>query len=162
MRKLFLLLFLIPVLSWADCFSEQGKTYDLNNKRYYDSHSPEYQKKAHCEAHRCAALNQLTPTCLCENLGGLVKTHQEGSMSLEYWNKASFCKAGVYLDGSSGHESGYFQLPHFKVKPTISSPAKTTPTATKTSITDAKSQCSDIGFKAGTEKFGDCVLELMQ
>ena len=32
----------------------------------------------------------------------------------------------------------------------------------KTSITDAKLQCSDIGFKAGTEKFGDCVLELMQ
>ena len=38
-------------------------------------------------------------------------------------------------------------------------PTSTTP---KTSITDAKSQCSDIGFKKGTEKFGDCVLELMQ
>jgi len=32
----------------------------------------------------------------------------------------------------------------------------------KTSITDAKSQCTDIGFEADTEKFGDCVLELMQ
>ena len=43
-------------------------------------------------------------------------------------------------------------------------PAPTTiPTpSTKVSIEDAKSQCSDIGFKAGTEKFGDCVLELMQ
>jgi len=43
-------------------------------------------------------------------------------------------------------------------------PAPTTiPTpSTKVSIDDAKAQCSDIGFKAGTEKFGDCVLELMQ
>ena len=32
----------------------------------------------------------------------------------------------------------------------------------KISIDDAKSQCSDIGFKAGTERFGECVLELMQ
>ena len=38
----------------------------------------------------------------------------------------------------------------------------TTPTTPKTSITDAKSQCTDIGFKKGTEKFGDCVLELIQ
>ena len=32
----------------------------------------------------------------------------------------------------------------------------------KVSIEDAKSQCSDIGFKKGTERFGECVLELMQ
>ena len=37
--------------------------------------------------------------------------------------------------------------------------SKTTP---KVSIDDAKSQCSDIGFKTGTERFGECVLELMQ
>jgi len=30
------------------------------------------------------------------------------------------------------------------------------------SMAPFKSQCSDIGFKKGTEKFGDCVLELMQ
>jgi len=35
-------------------------------------------------------------------------------------------------------------------------------TTTKVTIEDAKSQCTDIGFKAGTEKFGGCVLELMQ
>ena len=34
--------------------------------------------------------------------------------------------------------------------------------ASKVSIDDAKSQCSDIGFKKGTERFGECVLELMQ
>lgn len=43
---------------------------------------------------------------------------------------------------------------------TFNDPAsKTIP---KVSINDAKAQCSDIGFKAGTEKFGDCVLELIQ
>jgi len=31
----------------------------------------------------------------------------------------------------------------------------------KVSIEDAKAQCTDIGFKAGTENFGSCVLELM-
>ena len=36
-----------------------------------------------------------------------------------------------------------------------------TPTSTpKVSIDDAKKQCEDIGFKAGTEKFGECVLRL--
>ena len=43
------------------------------------------------------------------------------------------------------------------VKPTPT-PA-TTPTP-KVSIDDAKKQCEDIGFKAGTEKFGECVLRL--
>jgi hypothetical protein len=38
-------------------------------------------------------------------------------------------------------------------------PATTTP---KVTIDDAKSQCTDIGFKTGTERFGECVLELMQ
>jgi hypothetical protein len=42
------------------------------------------------------------------------------------------------------------------VKPTPIS-KKTTP---KVSIDDAKKQCEDIGFKAGTEKFGECVLRL--
>ena len=27
-------------------------------------------------------------------------------------------------------------------------------------ISEAKSTCKDIGFKEGTEKFGECVLEL--
>ena len=46
---------------------------------------------------------------------------------------------------------------------TPTSTPTTTPTPTPTptvSIDDAKKQCSDIGFKAGTEKFGECVLEL--
>jgi len=43
---------------------------------------------------------------------------------------------------------------------TLSTTQKTT--TPKVSIDDAKAQCSDIGFKKGTEKFGECVLELMQ
>jgi len=41
-------------------------------------------------------------------------------------------------------------------------PTATPTLSTKVTIDDAKSQCTDIGFKKGTEKFGDCVLELMQ
>jgi hypothetical protein len=37
--------------------------------------------------------------------------------------------------------------------------SKTTP---KVSIDDAKKQCEDIGFKPKTEKFGGCVMELME
>jgi len=41
-------------------------------------------------------------------------------------------------------------------------PTQAPTTSTKVSIDDAKAQCSDIGFKAGTEKFGECVMELMK
>ena len=154
MRKLLLLLCLIPVLSWADYTPERSKSYDLKGvETTQPEHYHEYDKNEHIEMHRCAALNQLTPTCICENLGGLI----------EIKNNDFFCNAGIFSDGSVGSSMNNLQLPHFKVKPIISSPAKTTPTATPTvSIKDAKSQCSDIGFKKGTEKFGDCVLELMQ
>ena len=36
----------------------------------------------------------------------------------------------------------------------------TTPAAAKPSLEDAKVKCKDLGFKAGTERFGDCVLKL--
>ena len=151
MRKLLLLLFLIPVLSWADYTPERGKTYDLKGvETTQPEHYYEYNKNEHIEMHRCAALNQLTPTCICENLGGLI----------EIKNNDFFCNAGIFSDGSVGSSMNNLQLPHYVEKPITLTP---TPTPTpKTSITDAKSQCTDIGFKAGTEKFGECVLELMQ
>lgn len=34
------------------------------------------------------------------------------------------------------------------------------PTTPNISIDDSKAKCSELGFKAGTEKFGDCVLKL--
>jgi len=49
-------------------------------------------------------------------------------------------------------------LDEFEVYP--QNETKTATPTPKVSIDDAKSQCSDIGFKAGTEKFGECVLEL--
>jgi hypothetical protein len=44
-----------------------------------------------------------------------------------------------------------------KSEPIDSAPTIKTP---KVSIDDAKKQCTDIGFKVGTERFGECVLEL--
>jgi hypothetical protein len=35
-----------------------------------------------------------------------------------------------------------------------------TPTTPNISIDDSKAKCADLGFKSGTEKFGDCVLKL--
>jgi len=52
----------------------------------------------------------------------------------------------------------YGQTPHFEVK----SESNSVTTQSKIPITDAKAQCTDIGFKTGTERFGECVLELMQ
>jgi len=43
---------------------------------------------------------------------------------------------------------------------TTSAPTPTTTPTSRVSIDDAKIQCEDIGFKAGTEKFGECVLRL--
>ena len=40
-----------------------------------------------------------------------------------------------------------------KLSPTVS--------AKKTPLEKAKEQCAEIGFKKGTEKFGDCVMKLL-
>ena len=40
--------------------------------------------------------------------------------------------------------------------------SQTSNASTKLSIAEAKTQCEDIGFKVGTEKFADCVLELTE
>jgi len=147
MKKLLLLLFLIPVLSWADYTPERSKAYDLKGvETTQPEHYYEYDKNIHIEMHRCAALNQLTPTCICENLGGLI----------EIKNNVFFCNAGIFSDGSVGSSMNNLQLPHFVEKPITPTP---TP-STKVSIDDAKKQCEDIGFKPKTEKFGECVLEL--
>ncbi|CAM8350580.1 hypothetical protein MCERHM63_00873 [Candidatus Methylopumilus planktonicus] len=39
-------------------------------------------------------------------------------------------------------------------------PVNNSPTKQGVSIDQAKQQCKDLGFKLGTEKFGNCVLEL--
>ena len=154
MKKLLLLLFLIPVLSWADYTPERSKSYDLKGvETTLPEHWYEYNKNEHIETHRCAALNQASPTCICENLGGVAAYNHK--------HNVFFCEAGGFPDGDLSLPMDYGQTPHFVEKPITPTPAPTT-TPPKTSITDAKSQCSDIGFKKGTEKFGDCVLELIQ
>ena len=65
--------------------------------------------------------------------------------------------SGIWKDGYN--ESFANNLPTKKASQNITPTATPTPTP-KVSIVDAKKQCEDIGFKAGTEKFGDCVLEL--
>ena len=154
MKKLFLLLFLLPVLSWADCGPETRGNYNaffLGGKPL-PTEIIEELIQTHCEQHRCAAINNLTPTCICENLGGVVSApnNRFGCANNEFttdFDKYFTDEKREYLQEKS----------QALVAPTP------TPTPTpKVSIEDAKSQCSDIGFKAGTEKFGDCVLELVQ
>ena len=49
-------------------------------------------------------------------------------------------------------ENGKF-LSAKKLSPTV--------TAKKSPLEKAKAQCAKIGFKKGTEKFGDCVMKLL-
>jgi hypothetical protein len=157
MKKLLLLLFLIPVLSWADCGPEtleKYKGYTMGiDRRPLPAELIEENIKLHCEAHRCAALNQITPECICENLGGVS------------FDKALFTCGNNQTNTPVDYYSTYERREHLQEKSQALIPPTPTPTPTTTSrisITDAKSQCTDIGFKAGTERFGECVLELMQ
>ena len=74
--------------------------------------------------------------------------------------------ASVSHDGKKWDEITrytYICNKHKEIVPytTPTPPAIPAPTTTPTvSIDDAKIQCEDIGFKAGTERFGECVLEL--
>jgi len=171
-RKLLLLLLLIPVLSWGDCppsdetpwigyvIGHDGQRNELPNN------IKEYQKKLHCEFHRCSEINDQTPSCVCENFGGaipLTTAKNAYTCSDGYRDIEGITENPLTINFFSENTGNIYGIksPHYSEKPIT--PANPTPTpAPKTSITDAKAQCTDIGFKAGTEKFGDCVLELMQ
>jgi len=163
MRKLLLLLLLIPVLSWADCPGATTELVTANGKGIYTLEETKYFINAmHCEAHRCQkeieelhkkfperkSMDEVSASCICSTLGG---ANNRNTVMKDYIS----C-SGVEMQI---HKAGFVGT-HFATEPKPkSAPITTQP---KTSITDAKSQCTDIGFKAGTEKFGDCVLELMQ
>ena len=162
MRKLLLLLFLIPVLSWADCpttlgspgwlYSDDGGTVPLVKQ--------EFHSNLHCEAHRCqreiealhkefperTSMDEVSASCICTTLGGARNPSVEMKGYISCRGMKTWTPKSAYIGT------------HYATEPT---PTPTT-TPPKTSITDAKSQCTDIGFKKGTEKFGECVLELMQ
>ena len=162
MKKLLFLILLIPVLSWADCPTQMPEWKDNKGELLiFTEEQNEYYSKLHCEHHRCAAINNLTPTCICENLGGVVR--EPNNLFRCAYNKSS-------MDFNKYFYSGYWAVrnrEHLQEKNQALAPTNTTlaPPATpdptpKVSIDDAKIQCEDIGFKAGTERFGECVLEL--
>jgi len=174
MKKLLLLLFLIPVLSWADCPTQMPEWKDNKGKLLnFTEEQNAYYSNLHCEMHRCykkeieelhkefperKGMDEISPACVCKNLGGLTSSHTPD----EYFGCYDMKKI-LQGDGSPG---GGIRLGTSSLKDfhTHADPEpKPTPTTTPTiSIDDAKSQCTDIGFKTGTERFGDCVLELMQ
>jgi hypothetical protein len=47
-----------------------------------------------------------------------------------------------------------------KPAPTYQAPAYQPPPSATVGINDAKKKCADLGFKSGTETFGNCVLKL--
>ena len=85
--------------------------------------------------------------------GGYGKANGQGTYTKSNGDEYS----GIWKDGYN--ENFANDLPTKKASQNITPTPAQTP---KVSIDDAKSQCTDIGFKASTEKFGDCVLELMQ
>tara|TARA_B110000967_G_C18838693_1_gene538178 strand:+ start:74 stop:574 length:501 start_codon:yes stop_codon:yes gene_type:complete len=166
MKKLLFLILLLPVLSWADSWGPKSKfESELSAKDL------RVLNEMHTQAHKC--YNEmveyskkfpnrpeigLTSTCFCNTLGGPASHGQ-----------------GIHCRGNDEFPNPRaFNLPwnHFitKAKAKYESKSDSAKTSSpkvsiddaKVSIDDAKAQCTDIGFKAGTEKFGDCVLELMQ
>jgi hypothetical protein len=86
----------------------------------------------------------------CSAYGGLkIKPYKTGNndipVSVTYWKYQ--CNGPQVVNHSPE--------PIRNPAPVISLPTKQT-----ISIDDAKQQCKDIGYKPGTEKFGNCVLEL--
>jgi len=179
MRKLLLLLLLLPVLSWAECPTTPGSpgwSYNVDGSPMPLA-KQEYNSNLHCEIHRCQReieelhkefperkgnayyekMDVISPACVCKNLGGLMPG--QGSDHFGCNDSKTIFK---HNNGTSGTVQRTRDLKgwgkHVEPKPK-SNPVTTQP---KVSIDDAKKQCTDIGFKAGTEKFGDCVLELMQ
>ena len=164
MRKIFLLLFLIPVLSWADC---PGGTDSLsiNGKGIYTLEETRYFINAmHCDAHRCQkeieelhkkfperrGMDRVSASCVCSTLGGGADLHT--NVMKDYISCTVRGTGGMKMQ----LPKSVFEGAHF-VTESKSNPVTTQP---KVTIDDAKKQCEDIGFKPKTEKFGECVLEL--
>jgi len=169
MKKLLLLLFLIPVLSWADSWGPKNKfESELSAKdlRVFN--------EMHTQVHKCydeiyyyskkfPERTGLSPTyaCFCKTLGG--PASHGGSVNCrgndEFPNPRSFNLDQNHFWNKARHESKSDSAKIPTPKVSIEDAKIPTP---KVSIEDAKIKCTDIGFKAGTEKFGDCVLELMR
>lgn len=81
-------------------------------------------------------------------------------------NSSSFGTGGIQLGLISGNSSnsGLFGIKLLNAnEPNVSQGAATAASASdssKLTISEAKKQCVEIGFKAGSSDFGNCVLEL--
>ena len=159
MKKLLLLILLIPVLSWADCPTPLTNVFKFNQEWLVKNGGQQYIDKVHnqanvihCEMHRCSEIKVRRSSCVCKNLGGWLSDRKHD------WCRETplilMEKNGVW----SSFVNGVKAAQHYEKKQT----PKSTTSLPRVLIDDAKKQCDDIGFKAGTEKFGECVLELMQ
>ena len=141
MRKLVLLLFLIPVLSWADCPNNPEIPFIEGFSQEHHENLKKQAQNIHCEIHRCFDEQNKTIKCVCKNLGGY-----QSSDGLNY-----FCINAPLIH----FDLDYIKENHFYTFMTTKPKIKV-----ETNLDDAKSQCEELGFTPKTEKFGECVLEL--
>ena len=66
----------------------------------------------------------------------------------------------ISLDGLLGYKRYSYECNGPQPVNYAPAPVNNLPPKQGLSIDQAKQQCKDLGFKAGTEKFGNCVLEL--
>ena len=81
----------------------------------------------------------------------------DGSKYVGEWKNRKWHGQGTYTFADGSVKEGIWENGDFlyakKISPTV--------TARKSSLEKAKEQCAEIGFKKGTEKFGDCVMKLL-
>ena len=124
----------------------------------------------------CAGLTSTGSCFLCstevvtdyEN-GGLIFTHKlTGSVSEVYAVAEQYCSErqlgrpsfGPPVDGSETVQYNFLCNSPPQQQQQTYQPTPQPKSESKTDMTSAMSKCSDLGFKKGTEKFGDCVLKL--
>ena len=66
----------------------------------------------------------------------------------------------IHMDGVLGYKVYRYQCNGPQPINYAPAPVNNLPPKQSVSIDQAKQQCKDLGFKLGTEKFGNCVLEL--
>jgi len=83
--------------------------------------------------------------------------YASGSKYVGEWKNGEKHGQGIFTFVDGRIEEGMWKNNNFlyakKLSPTI--------TDKKSPLEKAKKQCAEIGFKKGTEKFGDCVMKLL-
>ena len=76
------------------------------------------------------------------------------------WENDKFVSGTKYKPGEFNQTVRFYERPIYNFKKTIEEPIEEETNSDILNIEEAKASCKDIGFKEGTEKFGECVLEL--